>query len=199
MADHSTPGAGIGDRLMARSTGLHRRTMDDGGEVFSGPVARRALRSVGARAMTMDKTIIVDDDFDPTDPEDQALYAHERFHQMESGGMDHPSDMHDAEEVGARAIERMVLHRAEKGESLSSIMRDSVSRDAVTDAPSEAAATHTGGAAGEKDKSEAQKAYQALRKKMSHKSIVDMLAHEVVMMVLKEKSDAPVRSPNKAF
>lgn len=104
---------------------LQRRATPDGGEVYSGELAKRALRSVGARAMTMDNTIIVDDDFDLSNPEDQALYAHERHHQMESGGSDdHAHDTHDAEEVAARAIERMVLHRAEIGEGFGDIMRD---------------------------------------------------------------------------
>lgn len=201
MGDHRTPGSGLGDRLMARTTGLQRRSMEDGGEVFSGPVARQALRAVGARAMTLDKTIIVDDDFDSANPEDQALYAHERFHQMESGGDDHPTDTHDAEEMGARAIERMVLHRAEKGEALGSIMRDAVAHgaDMVNAGPSESAASTDASVTGDKDRSEAEKAYTALRKKMSHQHIVDMLAHDVVMLIQNESVEAAMRSPSSSF
>lgn len=126
--------------------------------------------------MTMDNSIIVDDDFDPTNPEDQALYAHERVHELESGGSDHPNDLHDAEEVAARAVERMVLHRRASGESFGNIMRD------VSDASSrtsEAASAATpsgvrrpGGAAG---------AYAALRASgKTHQQIVDMLARKVI-------------------
>lgn len=201
MGDHRTPGSGIGDRLMARTTGLQRRSMEDGGEVYSGPVAREALRSVGARAMTLDKTIIVDDGFDPTDPEDQALYAHERFHQMESGGDDHPTDLHDAEEMGARAIERMVLHRAATGEGLGSIMRDAVAQgaDPLHAPPTEQSASTEASPPGDKGRTEAETAYVALRKKMSHERIVDMLAHDVVQMLQNEATEAPLRAPANAF
>lgn len=113
-------------RLMARSeSGIYRRQMSDGGSVVSGPIVRRALRAVGARAFTWDKEIFVDDTFDANNPDDVALYAHERFHQMHSGGMDVGADhQHSAEEKGAQAIERMVLHRAHAGEDVGSIMRD---------------------------------------------------------------------------
>lgn len=123
MADESR-GDSLTNRLMARGGGLHRRSMPDGGEVYSGPVAQRALRTLGARAMTMDKSILVDDDFDPNKPEDAALYAHEKHHQDESGGKDDGHGARDQEEIEARQIERMVLHRSTAGEDLGSIMRD---------------------------------------------------------------------------
>ena len=124
MASHDTPGDALSRRLMGRGDGgLFRRRTADGGEVFSGPTATRALRAVGARAFTVDETIIVDEDFDLSRPEDQALYAHEVHHQQESGGNDDHT-AHDAEEVAARAIERMVLHRAAAGEDFAEIMRD---------------------------------------------------------------------------
>lgn len=126
MAEHDDDGGGdsLTDRIMARSgPGLYRRTMPDGGEVVTGPTAQRALRALRARAFTMDHTIFVDDNFDITKPEDAALYAHERHHQMESGGHDDGHSGHDAEEVAARAIERMVLHRAKAGDNITDILR----------------------------------------------------------------------------
>ena len=126
MAEHDDEGGGnsLTDRIMARSgPGLHRRTMPDGGEVVTGPTARRALRALRARAFTMDHTIFVDDTFDISKPEDAALYAHERHHQMESGGHDDGHSGHDAEEVAARAIERMVLHRSKAGDNITDILR----------------------------------------------------------------------------
>jgi len=123
MAEHQTPGEKTALRLAARGDSLQKKELSDGGEVYTGSLAKRALRAMGARAMTLDETIIVDDTFDESKPEDQALYAHERLHQMESGG--HGAEgSRDAEEVAARAVERMVLHRSRMGEDLSSIMRD---------------------------------------------------------------------------
>ena len=42
---------------------------------------------------------------------------------MESGGHDDGHSGHDAEEVAARAIERMVLHRAKAGDNITDILR----------------------------------------------------------------------------
>lgn len=126
-------------RLHARNaSGLHRRSMPDGGEVVSGPTARRALRALGARAMTMDHTIFVDEDFDVSRPEDAALYAHEQHHLHESGGADADHGPRDAEEIAARAIERMVLHRRQRGEALDTVLRDArEGRLSVDDTPGE--------------------------------------------------------------
>jgi len=114
--DKTTPGASITDRLLARSkrAPLSRRSMPGGGEVFEGPLASRALKALGARAMTVDSSIVVGEGFDPSRPESQALYAHEQVHQQGSGG----AGSHVArapEEVVARRAERMVLHRAAEG------------------------------------------------------------------------------------
>ena len=59
---------------------LRRVAMPDGGEVYRGDIATRALESLGARAFTVDRTIVVGEDFDPYDAEDAALYAHEMYH-----------------------------------------------------------------------------------------------------------------------
>ncbi len=113
--DHSPPGGETIARLSRRlDNHLTRRAAPDGGEVFSGGLASRALRAVGARAMTIDRSIIVDNDFNLGRPEDQALYAHEQYHVDHSGGQAGHS-VRDAEEVAARAVEAMVFHRAAQG------------------------------------------------------------------------------------
>jgi len=116
--------------------------MVDGGQVYSGPTATRALSALGARAMTLDKDIFVAEDFDDSKAEDQALYAHERHHQMEHGRVDAGAHSY-AEERAAQTIERMVLHRSEKGDSFGSIMRDvnsgKVHRDAESGGSNESA------------------------------------------------------------
>ena len=114
-ADRSPPGGDTSARLSRRlDNHLTRRAAPDGGAVFSGGLASRALRAVGARAMTVDRSIIVDNDFNMGRPEDQALYAHEQHHVAHSGG-EAGHSVRDAEEVAARAVEAMVFHRAAAG------------------------------------------------------------------------------------
>jgi hypothetical protein len=112
MADTAQP---LTDRLMARGEGLRTEQMADGGEVVRGADATRALRTLDARAMTLDHTIVVGDDFDARRPEDAALYAHERHHLTHSGGEAEGHGAHEAEEAAAREIEAFVLHRARSG------------------------------------------------------------------------------------
>ena len=132
MAD-DTKHSALSNRLMQRNQGgpgLHRVSMPDGGEAYSGALADRALNTLGARAFTMDESVIVGRSFDRAKGEDQALYAHERFHQREAShkaegaefGASHGG--RDAEEMAARAMEAMVLHRAQQGEDFGSIMSD---------------------------------------------------------------------------
>ncbi|MEC7986445.1 MAG: DUF4157 domain-containing protein [Myxococcota bacterium] len=106
-------GEATGKRLSNRSLQSKRVGY---GEVYSGGLANEALSALGARAMTVDSEIIVDTGFDPNRAEDQALYAHEMYHQEHSGGVA-GSSMRDAEEISARAVESMVFHRAKNGES----------------------------------------------------------------------------------
>lgn len=96
---------------------LQRESLPGGGAVYRGEVATRALQAIGARAMTLDRSIIVGDDFDASKPEDQALFAHEQYHAEhgDGGGGGGGHNFRDAEEVAARAVERMVLHRAAAG------------------------------------------------------------------------------------
>lgn len=105
----------IEDRL--DRTELRRVAMPDGGEVYRGELASRALESLGARAFTVDRTIIVGDDFDPYEAEDAALYAHEMYHVEagDGGGGGGAENFRDAEEIAARAVESLVLQRAAAG------------------------------------------------------------------------------------
>ena len=108
----------IGERIAERAhkrASLRSQAMP-GGEVFRGSLADEALNKVGARAMTIDGEIVVNSNFDSTKPEDQALYAHERLHQQESGGAA-GAMVRDAEEIKARMVEAMVFHKASQGDS----------------------------------------------------------------------------------
>ena len=96
---------------------LRRVAMPDGGEVYRGAVASKALDALGARAFTVDRTIIVGDDFDPYRAEDAALYAHEMYHVEagDGGGGGGGENFRDAEEIAARAVESLVLSRMAAG------------------------------------------------------------------------------------
>jgi len=115
MSDSSSAG-GLINRLAARAerAELSRVAVPGGGAALSGPLASRALKAVGARAMTLDRSIIVSEDFDPSNPEDQALFAHEQYHAQhgDGGGGGGGENFRDAEEIAARAAEAMVFHRA---------------------------------------------------------------------------------------
>lgn len=114
-----SPGTATVNRLAGRldRSELQRQSMADGGSVFRGALASRALKAVGARAMTIDRSIVVSDDFDIGHTEDQALYAHERFHELqgEGAGGGGGENFRDAEETAARAVEAMVFQRMEGG------------------------------------------------------------------------------------
>ncbi len=199
MADEEVDEQSLTSRLMSRRDGgLNRRRMPDGGEVVSGPVARQALRALGARAFTMDETIFVDDDFDASNPEDAALYAHERHHQLESGGHDDGHGSHDAEEAAARAIERMVLHRSVKGESLSDIMRD-VKGGNIPQSAKEADA-FAGGETEDPAATDATRAYQILLAQgTSHNEIVRQLKEFVMNTLLKMEEDQGFRTTSSSM
>lgn len=197
MADEDS----LVNRLMQRGDDeLYRVSTPDGGEVYKGPLARRALQALGARAFTMDETIIVDDDFDLANPEDQALYAHEVHHQMESGGHDDGHSSYDAEEFAARAIESMVLHRSQAGESFGNIMRDVRSGGAagtVTNQQVRAISPRTGSTGGgtEADKNDPMAAYAAMRNEgKSHLQIVRELGEYVLNSVQQVEQDTRFRA-----
>lgn len=188
MAKRSSPGESVVHRLADRSQGgLSRRTMPGGGEVYSGPTATRALQSLGARAFTMDRSIFVAEDFNPEDPADAALYAHERHHQLNSGGDGAAQGFYDTEELAARAIERMVLHRSEAGEDFGAILRDVNAniyrheRDVVLRDKVSGTESTGGGGKNSSGSDEAQRAYKALLAQgKDHRQIVNMLADQIV-------------------
>lgn len=204
MSKRSSPGGSVVQRLAQRNQGgLYRRQLPGGGEVYTGPTASRALRSLGARAFTMDSTIFVAEDFDPDDPKDQALYAHERHHQLNSGGDGAAQSYYDAEELSARAIERMVLHRSAEGEDFGSILRD-VNTNKIqraSDVPihrSVASDTGSGGGGGAPDP--AAQAYAALLQHgKSHADIVRMLTAEVVEHLQNQTDKAQTQGGSVGF
>jgi hypothetical protein len=111
---------GASSRLLDRVSGrldrsqLRQESVGGKGQVFRGELASRALETLGARAMTLDKSIIVGDDVQSHSAEGQALFAHEMYHVTHSGGSggDSGSNFRDAEEIAARAEESAVLSRA---------------------------------------------------------------------------------------
>jgi len=179
-AAKKTPGESVASRLVARSSRapLQRRTMPGGGEVWGGPLATRALKALGARAMTVDDSIVVGEDFNPSSAESQALYAHERFHQEVSGGAG-SHQLADAEEHAARTVERMVLHRAASGGTEAGA---ALSGEAIRSLPNTPdAGTEPGEGQAERAPDPA-RGYDALKAQgLSHQEIVDQLAGACVV------------------
>ena len=185
------------DRLASRASRgeLQRSAMPGGGEVFGGDLASRALKTLGARAMTVDKSIIVADDFNPGRAEDQALFAHEQFHVEHSGG-EGSHDGRDGEEIAARSVERMVLHRSKSG--------GTESHEASHAVPSTGATAAAGGGGGRENQetdSSAQRGYDAMiAQGLSHDMILDQLAHEVMQAMDQSRDSAHDRfADKKAF
>jgi hypothetical protein len=189
MADDSP----LARRLFSRaeSGGIYRRSGPGGGEVFAGPTVQRALKAIGARAMTMDDSIFVAEDFDASRPEDQALYAHERHHQLEGSGAGGLTGAHsDAEEQAARSIERMVLHRSQAGEDFGSILRDvEANGEAAAEAPSS-------GKTGQKMRQDGaeDEARAALAALLASGRTEDDLARELARDVLTTLSESEART-----
>ncbi len=168
---------------------LRRVAMPDGGEVYRGAVASKALDALGARAFTVDRTIIVGDDFDPYRAEDAALYAHEMYH-VEAGdgvGGGGGENFRDAEEVAARAVESLVLSRMAAGGVEAGYAAGAGARKgAIQSGESGAGVGARPGDAGSgaEDASgdpTAEMGYQALTAQgYSHSEIVDKLARRVL-------------------
>ena len=196
--ERSAPGASIANRLAARAE-IQRKSMPGGGDVVSGELASRALRAVGARAMTLDRTVIVDEGFDTSKKEDQALFAHEQHHveHGDGGGGGGGQNFRDAEEVAARASEAMVFHRMSGGYEGG----DSQGAGGGTAAPGQPASQGGGGVgAGTQSSSEksaavdrapnAGRGYQSMtRQGYSHQDIVDELARKA-MGALEERNQS---------
>lgn len=154
--------------------------------MYSGELASRSLKAMGARAMTVDHTVIVDESFDPNRAEDQALYAHEMYHVTHSGG-EGGNESRDAEEVAARAVERMVFHRAAGGAE----SHEASHTDAPAGAPSGApGAPHEASHEVAEASPNAQRGYNTLRQKgLGRLEIVDRLARET-LKALQNASDS---------
>ena len=187
--EEQSAGGGMISRVTGRldTSRLSRQSMNDGGEVFRGDIATRALKAVGARAMTIDETIIVGDDFDASTPEDQALYAHEQHH-VEHGdghGGGAGENFRDAEEIAARAAEAVALHRAiaggtETGYAESAGHRGGDHREGGGDGAAGAGEASTKPDRGGPDPT-AEAGYHALKAKgLGHSDIVHDLARRVL-------------------
>ncbi|MBN2798487.1 MAG: DUF4157 domain-containing protein [Deltaproteobacteria bacterium] len=189
MADSSS--SKLAQRLLTRASreGLQRKQLADGGEVYSGPLATRALRAMGARAMTMDHTMFVAEDFDVSNAEDQALYAHEQIHMSGSGGTDSHGER-DHEEVSARSVERMVLQRAQEGEAFSSIMRDVKDGGTKGDSPSASSL----GDSGAPEVTAEMGLAELLGQGMSHDAVVRRLTRKVLDMIGQMEESTTFRS-----
>lgn len=198
----------VANRLSLRGEGgLYRREMPGGGEVFTGPTASRALRALGARAFTMDRSIFVSEDFDANrKAEDAALYAHEQHHQLNSGGAGAARSFHDAEELAARAIERMVLHRSEEGEEFGTVLRDvqaaRVQResDVVALAGKKSGGGSQSGEQNSKTEDEAARAFAALLQQgRDERSLLREFADEIVDQVMKQRQVGKLNGRSVGF
>jgi len=183
---------GMADRLTGRLDGseLRHQSMPGGKGVFRGELATRALGAVGARAMTLDRSVLVSEDFDPSQAQDQALYAHERYHadhgDGEGGGAG--DNFRDAEEIAARAIERLALHSATAGGHEIGVIAHAGGSGAQTDrhqaVTEQAEQAMAPSAEAEESPPEAAAGYRALRTLgLSHEQVVQQLAQEVIRSI----------------
>jgi hypothetical protein len=190
MAGSRNLGTGTANRLAQRldRSQLQRVTVPGGGEAFTGPVASRALDALGARAMTLDRSVIVSEDFDPSKAEDKALLAHEQHHAKhgDGGGGGGGHNFRDAEEIAARAVERMVLQRAMEG-GYDGGAQPTPGAGAVPQSGQGGSATAVAGPAGKVEstdgtaKAATARGYDALRARgLSHDEVVLFLARQVI-------------------
>lgn len=189
-------GTSTANRLASRldRSKLQRRAMGDGGEVFTGQVASRALSALGARAMTVDNSIIVDESFDPNRPEDAAVYAHEQYHLENSGGVGENGGR-DGEEVAARQVERMVFHRMTGG-----IESHEASHASNAQGTPGSGSSNTSGKRDTAGNPSGSNGYAAmLARGMSHDEIVDQLAREVLMSMDGQRDKQGERGSKKGF
>lgn len=193
MARNGPPGVGTANKLASRldRSQLSRVSMPGGGEVFKGPVASRALKALGARAMTVDRSIIVADGFNPSRAEDAALFAHERHHLNRSGGSGGHHGV-DEEEREARAMEAMVFHRMAGGYEGGNLPggNDRPTQDAWND-NSQNGQSHTSGTQGGEDKSSSTagspspgRGYAAMRAQgNSHADVVEEMTRRTLAVM----------------
>lgn len=194
------------DRLRSRADDLREESVSGGGKVVRGELATRALEVVGARAMTLDRSVIVSDDFNMQNVEDQALFAHEQYHAMygDGGGGGGGSNFRDAEEIAARAVERMVLSRKAQGgfEAGGGGGVSALGGHGHAHTAADSAGGGTGAGAAELDANQsrgdnkrptAERGYQALREKgYSHREVIDFLVEQA--MRAKEDGESAKRA-----
>lgn len=209
MAARPAPGEALSQRLSARSEGLSRKSFG-GIDVYTGPVARRALEALNARAFTLDEKIIVAPGFDPHGNRDDAgLLTHEDEHRRSSGGSGGGAAGHnDAEEQRARGVERMTHHLLDQGASLGDVLQEirSGSSGASALAPTGPGAGQPGAAlvsaaliGGDKDRDPMAAYLQMRTEGMSHARVVQELKQEVMSSLERMKHEHESRTGESDF
>ena len=200
----SAVGEQLSEQISSRSGGLLRKEETGHGSVFRGALADRALNAVGARAMTVDGEVIVSETFDLVSAENQALFAHEKFHQKHSGGAAGQT-IRDAEEIAARSVEAMVFHQASGGHGdalpskLDELFEQVESGGAPTANPTStgpsSAVTTQNAPRAEQANVSAKRGYAALRQQgFSHPEIVHLLKQMLIEEEEKQQLDGISRS-----
>lgn len=209
MAARPAPGEALSQRLMARGEGLSRKSFG-GIDVYTGPIARRALEALNARAFTLDEKIIVDPTFDPHGSRaDAGLLTHEDEHRRSSGGSGGGAAGHnDAEEQRARGVERMTHHLLDQGASLGDVLQEirsgssgaSLTAPSGPGAPSPAAALVSAALIGGDHDRDPMAAYLQMRAEgMSHARIVDELKQQAMAAIEQGRQDHQSRTGESAF
>ena len=186
-------GESMADQIDTRR-GLRNRRVGHQ-EVFSGDLADEALGALGARAMTVDNEIVVNNNFNSNQAEDQALLAHEMLHQEFSGGVA-GSTMRDAEEIAARSVESMVFHRSKNGESnpiprkASELLRESKESGGGGAESSKVAEKET-----QNESPKAEQGYEVLKERgFTHEMIVQHLTFKIMDEMERKSSESVARS-----
>lgn len=185
-----TLGEQFADRMQDRRGLTRVRVPGQRDEAFTGPDATRALEALGARAMTLDESIIVAEDFDASQSEDAALYAHEAFHARKGAGLEATHHIHDAEESAARAVEQMVFHEMSAGE---------VDAGAVIHRAVEGSGSDPVDRGNEDEEADTPESIYAKLKAQgrTHDDIVELLAQQVLQAMDTQSEEAPRRNPLK--
>lgn len=210
MAGRAAPGEALSQRLMSRGDpGLSRRSFG-GIDVYTGPVAKRALEALNARAFTLDEKIIVDPSFDPhRSTDDAGLLTHEDEHRRSSGGSGGGAAGHnDAEEQRARSVERMTHHLMDQGATLGDVLQEirSGSSGAAFTAPSGPGAREPGAAlvsaaliGGDRDRDPMAAYVQMRAEGMPHARIVDELKQHVMASLDRMNQEHTSRTGDSDF
>jgi len=189
-----TLGEDFADRMQDRKGLKQVRVAGRDEEAVTGPTATRALEALGARAMTLDQSIILPEDFDAADPEQAALYAHEAYHVNEGTGLEAAHHIHDAEESGARAVEEMVFHEMSAGEAeAGAVIHRAMDQRASA---GDGAGSETGAIRPSDSMDTPEAVYSALAGQgMTHDDILHLLAESVLSSMDEQKEESGVRNP----